>query len=199
MSTASINYYDKFSIMLIGDEGVGKTSLIERYINNNFSNEQRRTIGVDSYIKEKQIGDKNILIKLWDTVGNEKQSKIKMQFSIAQCICIISSINNRDSFEGIEAWYNKIKENCTLENTIISMLFNKVDLIEERTVTEEEIIKLSEKLGIHYYEASAKTGEGVETFFDNIIKEIYEASYGKRKKEDIDEGSCNSEIGCQLI
>lgn len=194
-----MNYYDKFNIMLLGDEGVGKTSLLQRYINNSFSDDQRRTIGVDFFTKEKKIDDKNILIKFWDTVGNEKDSKVNTHYNIVQCICIIASISDKNSYTNIEKWISKIKEYCPIDSIVISLLFNKIDLTKERTVSEDDIMRISDKLGIHYFEASAKTGDGVDIFFDNVIKEIYESSYGKTKTEDLDEGSCNSEANCIIF
>ena len=83
-------YDDKFSLMLIGDENVGKTSIINRYVNDTFSDERRQTLGVDNFTQTKKMKKKKILIKIWDTVGQEKYAMItKSHYKIAHGIFVL--------------------------------------------------------------------------------------------------------------
>lgn len=187
------NYDDKFNIMLIGDEGVGKTSIIERYCNNIFSPEKKDTLAVDNYKKEKTIKHKHILIKIWDTVGQEKFSSMtKSHFKIAHGIMLVYSIDNRESFSNIDKWFESLKENCDIEKIKICVSANKNDIDEGRVVTSDELADMAERYDIEGYEISAKTGEGVASAFDKLIKDVYECNYGREKGFGLEECAFSS-------
>ena len=110
-------YDDKFSLMLIGDENVGKTSIINRYVNDTFSDERRQTLGVDNFTQTKKMKKKKILIKIWDTVGQEKYAMItKSHYKIAHGIFLLCSVDSKDSFKSLPKWLQGVKDNCDLSN-----------------------------------------------------------------------------------
>lgn len=197
--TTKTNYEDKFSLMVIGDEGVGKTSIIERYVNGTFSPESRQTIGVDNYTKTKKMKKKNILIKIWDTVGQEKYAMItKSHYKIAHGIFLVCSYDNKESFNNLKKWLEGIRENCEPTKTKIIVVVNKTDIKEGRQFTLDQISIFSGKNDIEYIEISAKDNENIDEMFEKMISDVYKNSYDKYKGFELEEGASSSGVarGC---
>lgn len=194
--TTKTNYEDKFSLMVIGDEGVGKTSIIERYVNGTFSPESRQTIGVDNYTKTKKMKKKNILIKIWDTVGQEKYAMItKSHYKIAHGIFLVCSYDNKESYKNLTKWLEGIRENCDPTKTKIIAVVNKNDIKEGRQFTLDQISIFSGKNDIEYIEISAKDNENIDEMFEKMICEVYKINYDKDKGFELEEGASSSGVG----
>ena len=191
-------YDDKFSLMLIGDENVGKTSIINRYVNDTFSDERRQTLGVDNFTQTKKMKKKKILIKIWDTVGQEKYAMItKSHYKIAHGIFLLCSVDSKDSFKSLPKWLQGVKDNCDLSRVKLMLIISKCD-IEERQLTKEQIINFSNKNSLEYIEVSAKENINIDEMFDKMIKDVYEMNYYREKGFDLEEGAFSSGIkkGC---
>ena len=166
-----------FKITVIGDGRVGKTSLIQKFTQGNFHDQYIQTIGAQfsKYIEEIN-GDKCKLF-FWDIAGQDTFHFLRPAFYKASVAAIIVfSLEENDlgveSFKHVPNWYNEIKKFC---GDIPVVLFgNKVDLIDEKNLDDEKVLKLKEKKDfLSYYRTSAKTGQGVHDAFHAIINELY--------------------------
>ena len=169
-----MTYDEKIQIILVGESGVGKTSLIRRYTNNIFNSNHLETIGIEFYNKEEKINNKIIQIKFWDTAGQEIfHSLTKNFYRKADGIIIVYDITNKESFERIQDWIKSIYDNTdTYKEIQMIIVGNKIDLEEMREVTKEDGIKIGKYYEIDFYEASAKNAEGVNNFMIKIIRDI---------------------------
>ena len=184
---------EKIKIVFLGDEKVGKSSIIDRFINKKFEVDYQATIGLDFYSKDVWIKNKKLRLLLYDTAGNEKfRSLIPMYIRDSQIIIFVYDISNRDSFNHIENWYNLIKDN-TKENVIFFLIGNKIDLDEQSQVSNKEAEDFSEQKGFLYYALSAKTEDEINHLFENIIVPKIEKNFNqnniqlnnKKENEDI--------------
>ena len=168
-----MTYDEKIQIIMIGESGVGKTSLIRRYTNNIFNSNHLETIGIEFYSREERINNKIIQIKFWDTAGQEIfHSLTKNFYRKADGIIIVFDVGNKESFEKIHDWVKSVHDNIdTYREIQMIIVGNKIDL-EERQVTKEEGVKLSEYFEIPYFEASAKNGNGIRSFMMKIIEDV---------------------------
>ena len=158
----------QFKVVVVGDEEVGKTSLIVRYTENRFSTSYKQTIGSDIAIKYVHHEDSDISLVFWD-IGGQDQYRImhKYYFQGAQGAVLVYSITDRSSFENLQKWHNTVIEHVGKVPIII--LGNKIDLIDERVVSQDEALNLISRLKsddpIQLFETSAKTAEVVEDAF----------------------------------
>jgi len=161
----TLQYDYKFKIILVGDSGVGKSSLMERYTDCSFNPNVPGTVGCDWRSKRINIGGKVICLSIWDTVGQEKyRSLISNYVREAQGCFITYDITRADSIQHIQDWYSYVK-NFALPHTVIILIGNKTDLELHRIVTKETGKKLGLKLGIPFFETSAKDTYNVDSAF----------------------------------
>ena len=185
MTSKPYIYSDKFNVMIIGDDKVGKTSILKKFGNIN-EEEKSKFTRVENYNKEFKYKDEIYLFRLWDTVSKDKFNSISKAFyQKADCIILICAINDRESFLNINKWIDNIKNNIELEHIEMILIGNKCDLEDERQVGLDEIVKKGEDFKIESFETSAKTGEGVgdafETLFTKVLKKVYQNN--KRSKK----------------
>jgi small GTP-binding protein len=171
----NINYHYIFKIILIGDQNIGKTSLITRYISKCFSENYICTIGVDFMMKSITFDDQTIKLQIWDTAGMEKYRQITSSYyKGAQASIICFDLTNRSTFDSISKWYSDFSKfsNPLFDKTVI-LVGNKSDLINERVVSFQEIQNVCNMNNFVYYEASAKTGENVDCIFQDLAQRLY--------------------------
>ncbi|CAG7719446.1 unnamed protein product [Allacma fusca] len=160
--------------ILIGNSGVGKTSVLSRLCNDEFNNTFISTIGIDFKIKKAEIGGKNITVQIWDTAGQERFGTItKSCYRGANGVILVYDINNRNSFDDVNRWLNDIKLH-TGENTARILVGNKCDLKSSRAVKTEEGQNVADNNGIPFIETSAKTGENIGKAFTTLAELILE-------------------------
>ena len=155
-------------IVLIGDSNVGKTTLLYKYLNDENTEDIIPTLGLENKVKTTQIKGIKTKIQLWDTVGQEKFNSLTQNiFTNTDGILIIFDLTNKESFNNIQKWISKS------DNKIkIIIVGNKSDLVDNRTVTKEEIKLITKKY--KYVEVSALNGTGVDKAFDTLIQAIVE-------------------------
>ena len=160
--TESTSLQDYFSIVIVGDENVGKTCILNKYCNNQFSFSKKKQKSLEIYKKTITINGEEIRLKLWDTQYNESYFKLNKQiYERADCIIYACSLNNKDSFINIDSWYQILTDNIDLSNKQMMILVNKSDLEEERAVSKEEIKQKADSFDMSYYEVSALNGNGL--------------------------------------
>lgn len=158
----------KFKITLFGPGGVGKTSLLLRYIKDYFSDDLKKTIGSNFLIKDVELDGKNVRLLLWDIGGQPQFHKLRtIYFKGSNAALGVFDLSSSQTLLKIPGWVSSIKK--TVKKTIPMLLLgNKVDL--EREVDQEEAEDLAKRLSCEYMETSAKTGENVEIAFEMIAK-----------------------------
>jgi len=163
-----------FKVLLIGDSGVGKSSLLLRYSENNFSDAYISTIGVDFKIKTLHLDDKAVKLQIWDTAGQERFRTITASYYRgAQGIIVVYDVTNQASFDNIRKWLEEISRYAG-SNVTRLLVGNKADLVEKRVVGAQMAEDLSRHLGISYVETSARSSANVEEAFHLLAQEIRE-------------------------
>ena len=167
----SLSFID-LKIILIGDAGVGKTSISGRYITSSFKDVYQATLQVEKRMKIINEDDKtSIRLNIWDTAGQEKFRSITRQFyRDCQGAFIVFDLTKKSSFNELKTWINELKTHGN-DDTVIIILGNKSDLTTEREISED-VIKNEIKDKYKYFEVSAKTGNNVSLAFDEMKKLI---------------------------
>ncbi len=160
-------------LLLLGDQAVGKSSLILRYADNEFNLNIMGTAGVDLKRKNVKINNENVKVNIYDTAGHERFKQIaKSQYKGTEGIIIIYDVTDKKSFDNVSIWMNHIKENSDT-GVEIMLVGNKIDRTSERQVQTEDGLALSQKYGVNFMETSAKTGDNVDSTFLKLIQIIY--------------------------
>ena len=170
----------ELKIILLGDVGVGKTNIISRYISGDFNQSLNPTVG--SSFGEKKIKKEGVtyLLKVWDTVGQERYNSItKLFVQGSHIIILVYSIDNLQSFQKLDFWLTFIKENLKDGKYILALIANKRDLFENELVTKEEGEKYAEQMDAKFALLSAKYDQQtIINFFETLLDE-YIAKFGK--------------------
>ena len=178
----SLSFID-LKIILLGDAGVGKTSISGRYIDSTFKDNYQATIQAEKRMKIINEDDKtSVRLNIWDTAGQEKFRSITRQF-YRDChgAFIVFDLTKKSSFNELKNWMDELKTHGN-DDTVIIILANKSDLTTEREISEEEIKnKINNKY--KYFEVSAKTGNNISLAFDEMKKLIMQKI---KKNEEIE-------------
>ena len=163
----------KYKLIFLGDQSVGKSCIMNRFMNDTFTEEYQATIGLDFQSKNVQIDNQDIHLLLYDTAGQEKfRSLIPMYTRDANIILLVYDITSKDSFTHIPEWIKDLT-NIKMEEVIFALVGNKNDLDENRAVTIEEGQKFAQEHDFIFQETSAKTGDGFsELFYKSIFEKI---------------------------
>ncbi|KAF5175276.1 Ras-related protein rabc2a [Thalictrum thalictroides] len=172
----SNNYDYSFKILLIGDSGVGKSSLLLSFISSSIDDNLSPTIGVDFKIKLLTVGEKKLKLTIWDTAGQERfRTLTSSYYRGAQGIILVYDVTRRETFTNLsDIWAKEVELYSTNQSCIKMLVGNKVDKDDERAVTREEGIALAQQCGCLFLECSAKTRENVQQCFEELALKILE-------------------------
>ena len=163
---------ESYKIVLIGESGVGKTSLISQLMDQTFQQDQQSTTG-GTFSTKTVLCDNNRTLKLeiWDTAGQERYRALTTMFyKDANAAILVYDITRKDSFEQLEEyWCKQIKENSP-SDIILAVCGNKSDLVEKEDVNEETARQFATSLGAAYVSTSAKYVETVNNLFIQLVK-----------------------------
>jgi len=166
--TKFINAFIK--CLLIGSSGVGKSSILERYVSNNFHQHFITTIGVDYKFKDIVIDNYKIKLQLWDTASQERFRCITSNYYRNSHIIIICfDITDYYSFNELNYWIEDALR-YVAEPVLMVICGTKVDLTKKRIISYEEAKNFALNKNMEYFEISSKTGEGIELMFNKILK-----------------------------
>ena len=164
-----------FKIIVIGDSGVGKSCLTTKATKNIFEESYNATVGFEFFNYNIKIEDKIIRLQIWDTCGQELyRSLITNFYRNSSLAVVVYAVNQRETFEDVDMWLRELRKNSNPDVKVF-IIGNKVDLVDERTVTKEEgeaFVKKN-KLG-KYFEASAKTGINTQEIFIDAAMILYQ-------------------------
>jgi len=160
-------------VIIVGDTGVGKTSLLVRFHENNFSLAQKTTIGVDYKAKEINIEGEIVKLQIWDTAGQERfRSMTAAFYNRAQGVIVAFDVTNPESFLSLGTWINDVKRDAP-PGCFIVLCANKTELpVTSWKVSREEFTKFSEDNNLIIFETSAATGQNVNEMFMELGKEV---------------------------
>ncbi|CAG7846277.1 Ras-related protein Rab6 {ECO:0000312/EMBL:AAF53168.1} AltName: Full=Protein warthog {ECO:0000303/PubMed:10459009} [Serendipita indica DSM 11827] len=155
-------------IVLLGDQSVGKTSLITRFMYDTFDNTYQATIGIDFLSKTMYLEDRTVRLQLWDTAGQERfRSLIPSYIRDSSVAIVVYDITNRASFLSTSKWIDDVRSERG-NDVIIVLVGNKADLSDKRQVTHEEASTKATQLNLMFMETSAKAGHNVKSLFKKI-------------------------------
>lgn len=160
-------------IVFLGEQGVGKTSIIQRFLFNRFDDRVDATIGVDFQAKTLKLGERSFRLQLWDTAGQERfRSLVPGYIRDATAAIIVYDVTKKESFERTAGWIQEVRDGRG-SDTLLYLVGNKSDLTgESRAVDEAEGSRKAEDEGIGFIEASAKTGSNIPELFERLAAQL---------------------------
>lgn len=161
-------------VIILGDSGVGKTSLMNQFVNKKFSNQYKATIGADFLTKEVFVDDRVVTMQIWDTAGQERFQSLGVAFYRGADCCVLAfDVTAPNTFRSLESWRDEFLIQASPrdpENFPFVILGNKVDL-ENRAVSAKRAQQWCQsKNDIPYFETSAKEAMNVELAFQTIAR-----------------------------
>ena len=170
---------DGIKVVLIGESEVGKTCIINQFINREFDENYKAIIHTQLFTTNIELPiDKRIKLFLWDTAGQKKcRSLARIFCKKAKVVILVYDITRKDSFNELKNyWYNQIKENAP-KDVIIAIAANKSDLYEERQVEDDDGEEFAKSIGAFFEPTSAKNDSGITNLFENIVKKLLEPDF----------------------
>ncbi|BGO89431.1 hypothetical protein NBRC10512_006349 [Rhodotorula toruloides] len=162
----------KFKLVFLGEQSVGKTSLITRFMYDTFDNTYQATIGIDFLSKTMYLEDRTVRLQLWDTAGQERfRSLIPSYIRDSSVAVVVYDITNRTSFMNTSKWVDDVRSERG-NDVIIVLVGNKTDLNDKRQVTTDEAEQKAKELNVMFIETSAKAGHNVKTLFRKIAQAL---------------------------
>lgn len=162
-------------VIILGNSGVGKTSLMNQYVNKKFTNQYKATIGADFLTKDVVIDDKQVTLQIWDTAGQERFQSLGVAFYRgADCCVLVFDMTNPKSFEALDSWRDEFLVQASPrdpEKFPFVTIGNKLDETNKRKVQAARANSwCRSKNGIPYFETSAKQAINVDAAFEEIAR-----------------------------
>ncbi|XP_067404443.1 ras-related protein Rab-41 isoform X5 [Emydura macquarii macquarii] len=178
----------KFKLVFLGEQSVGKTSLITRFMYDSFDNTYQATIGIDFLSKTMYLEDRTIRLQLWDTAGQERfRSLIPSYIRDSAAAIVVFDITNLNSFQQTSKWIDDVRTERG-SDVIIMLVGNKTDLADKRQVSIEEGERKAHELNVMYIETSAKAGYNMKQLFRRVAAALpgMDSTPEKSKEDMID-------------
>ncbi|XP_022313327.1 ras-related protein Rab-37-like isoform X1 [Crassostrea virginica] len=168
--------YDETTIhktILVGDSGVGKTSLLVQFDQGKFqAGSFSATVGIGFTNKVVDVEGTKVKLQIWDTAGQERfRSITRAYYRDANALLLLYDVSNKASFDNIRAWLGEINEYAQ-EDVVIMLLGNKADMTSERVIRTEDGERLANEYNVAFMETSAKTGMNVDLAFMAVAKDL---------------------------
>jgi len=163
----------QFKLVLLGESAVGKSSLVLRFVKDQFDDYRESTIGAAFLTQTVQLEDgTSVKFEIWDTAGQERyKSLAPMYYRSAACAICVYDITQSASLEKAKSWIRELQRQAD-PSIVIALCGNKADLAARRQVSQEEAQKFAEEEGLMWAETSAKSGEGVADIFNSIARKL---------------------------
>lgn len=173
VSTPSLAPLAKYKLVFLGDQSVGKTSIITRFMYDNFDRHYQATIGIDFLSKTMYLEDRTVRLQLWDTAGQERfRSLIPSYIRDSSVAVVVYDISNRASFLNTTKWAEDVRAERG-NDVVICLVGNKTDLgNDKRQVSTEEGEDCARKDGLLFMECSAKAGYNVKSLFRKLATSL---------------------------
>ncbi|KAK9743205.1 hypothetical protein RND81_03G224100 [Saponaria officinalis] len=162
-----------YKVVVIGDSAVGKSQLLSRFAKNEFSLDSKSTIGVEFQTRTLNIKSKVIKAQIWDTAGQERYRAVtSAYYRGALGAVVVYDITKRQTFDHVARWVDELRAHADT-SIVIMLIGNKADLADKRAVTTEHAVEFAQEQGLFFSEASALSGDNVESAFLKVLEEIY--------------------------
>lgn len=159
-------------LCLLGESGVGKSSLAYRFVHDNFRPSMESTIGASFLTKNINVDGKTFKYQIWDTAGQEKYRALApMYYRGAAAAIIVYDITRQDTFSTLKSWINELHKHGP-HDIVIAVAGNKSDLAEQREVNIREAESYAESVGAIFVETSAKTAANIAPMFHAISQRL---------------------------
>lgn len=199
MSTLDRNYSSTYKILVLGESGVGKTSIIRRFTEEQYQESYISTIGIDSRSKIVEIDDEKVRLQIWDTAGQERfRTLTSAYYRGAMGIILVYDVTSEFSFSNITNWLDTIVQNAS-PNVCKLLVGNKIDCEEElKVISTRKGSERAENSHLPFFEVSAKKDVNISELFMAMGQLISEEKMRKVKNQDIIElsSSNHSEKSC---
>mmetsp|Transcript_13265 Transcript_13265/g.24903 ORF Transcript_13265/g.24903 Transcript_13265/m.24903 type:complete len:232 (+) Transcript_13265:234-929(+) len=179
-------------IVILGDSGVGKTSLMNRYSTGKFTGQYKATIGADFLSKDNVVvtdhfGQRYLVtLQIWDTAGQERFARVLLPtyFRKAKGVILVFDITNAKSFESLsERWMAQLNDHASADDLAKLLVGNKSDLETSREVTRDKVDQFCQEYGMEFLETSAKSGENVLQAFEKLIAIVHDRALAASKNK----------------
>lgn len=170
----NMNFDDlrSFKVVLLGEGGSGKTSLLLRYTENKFVDKHVSTVQAAFACKKIALENKQIELAIWDTAGQERYHSLgPIYYRDSHGALLVYDITDRRSFDRVKKWVAELKQMLG-DSALLFVIGNKIDLDQTRNVSKDEANSFAESIDSSYFECSAKTNDGVDELFTTIAKAI---------------------------
>ncbi|KAI9124383.1 hypothetical protein K1719_004305 [Acacia pycnantha] len=165
---APVSALAKYKLVFLGDQSVGKTSIITRFMYDKFDTTYQATIGIDFLSKTMHLEDRTVRLQLWDTAGQERfRSLIPSYIRDSAVAVIVYDVASRQTFLNAVNWIEEVRSERG-SDVIIFLVGNKTDLVDKRQVSTEEGEAKARDLSGMFIEASAKAGFNIKALFRKI-------------------------------
>lgn len=167
-TAANANPLAKYKLVFLGDQAVGKTSIITRFMYDKFDNLYQATIGIDFLSKTMYLEDRTVRLQLWDTAGQERfRSLIPSYIRDSSVAVVVYDVTNRQSFMNTSKWIQDVRTERG-SDVIIFLVGNKTDQVDKRQVSIEEGDTKAREFNVNFIETSAKAGFNIKALFRKI-------------------------------
>ncbi|XP_055337334.1 ras-related protein Rab-18-like isoform X2 [Paramacrobiotus metropolitanus] len=160
-------------LLIIGESGVGKSSLLLRFTDDTFDPELAATIGVDFKVKSLNANGNVVKLAIWDTAGQERfRTLTPSYYRGAQGVILVYDVTSKSSFQKLEMWLGEVDSYANKPGMVKMLVANKIDQRTERVITREDGLKFARKHSMLFIECSARTADGVVTAFEELVEKI---------------------------
>lgn len=212
----------QFKLVLLGESSVGKSSIVQRFVKDSFTEARESTIGAaflthsvkltpqtavldlqnaEEATPKPPAAEVNVKYEIWDTAGQERyRSLASMYYRNAQTALIVYDVTSQKSLEQAKYWIKELKRQVN-DNMVVILVGNKLDLLDDRDNIETDALaqELKDTYGLLWTKVSAKTGEGVHSLFEQLALRLpYEEQLQKqnaRNKKGLNSGRVNLNNG----
>lgn len=174
-----------YRVVTIGDESVGKTSITNRLMGDEFNPYEPGTIGANYHQYTKKFENSEVIVQIWDTAGQEKfKSLSPIYYHGADAAIAVFSMISSSSFARLGEWIENFHQ-IAGNDTLVYVVGNKIDLVQEYEVKSSEADEWAKSHNLKFYLTSAKTGDGIQTLFSDLAEDLYKNR--KKKQAQINE------------
>eukprot|EP00164_Ancoracysta_twista_P004201 GFYU01005653.1.p1 GENE.GFYU01005653.1~~GFYU01005653.1.p1 ORF type:complete len:205 (-),score=38.29 GFYU01005653.1:36-650(-) len=173
-------------VVLLGAHNVGKSSLVERFTKDNFTDNKPMTVGAAFTAKPMTVDGQTLTVGVWDTAGTERfESMARIYYRSAQCAIVCYDVANKASFDKLKFWVDELKKNE--QNCVVAIAATKCDLLDdtERAVPKDDVIQYAKMLGASttVVDTSAKSGANIDYLFHSVVQSYLQSPYYREKVE----------------